>query len=163
MAENMVRITAQLHGVQEVQKALKQFQPTLQKKLQRKATRKAGKPVLDTARARVPVKTGKLRKNLKLRAAKRKRSSTVVGVSVQTPTRDVLGISQSDPYYYPTVLEYGSSLRNIRARPYLRPALDENREKVRGIYASELKGLITETAAQLRAGAITEKGVKVKS
>ena len=107
MAENMVRITAQLHGVQEVQKALKQFQPTLQKKLQRKATRKAGKPVLDTARARVPVKTGKLRKNLKLRAAKRKRSSTVVGVSVQTPTRDVLGISQSDPYYYPTVLEYG--------------------------------------------------------
>jgi hypothetical protein len=82
---------------------------------------------------------------------------------VQTPTRDVLGISQSDPYYYPTVLEYGSSKRNIRARPYLRPALDENREKVRGIYTSELKGLITETASQLRAGAITEKGVKVKS
>ena len=162
MADNMIRITAQLKGVQEVQKAIKQFQPTLQKKLQRKATRKAGKPVLDTARARVPVMTGKLRKNLKLRSVKRKRGSTVVGVSVKTPERHVLGISESDPYYYPSVIEYGSAKRNISPRPYLRPALDQNKNNVRQIYASELKSLITETARQLQAGAITQKGVKVK-
>lgn len=163
MAEKMVSLGVTLNGVKQVQRSLEQFQPTLQKKLQRRATRKAGKPVLDTARARVPVMTGKLRKNLKLRSVKRKRGSTVVGVSVKTPERHVLGISESDPYYYPSVIEYGSAKRNISPRPYLRPALDQNKNNVRKIYASELKSLITETARQLQAGAITEKGVKVKS
>ena len=58
MAEKMVSLGVTLNGVKQVQKSLKQFQPTLQKKLQRRATRKAAKPVLDTARARVPVMTG---------------------------------------------------------------------------------------------------------
>ena len=86
-----ISVEVALSNVVRVQKTLKQFQPTLQKKLQRRATRKAGKPVLDSARSRVPVMTGKLRKNLKLRSVKRKRGSTVVGVSVKTPERHVLG------------------------------------------------------------------------
>ena len=158
-----LELEVQLLGTQQLVKSLKQFDPVLRKKLQRRATRKAAKPVQESAKSHVPVRTGQLRKGIVIRSAKRKRSSPIVGATVVTPKRMRLGISDNDPYYYPTIVEFGAPSRNIPARPYMRPAIEENKTKVKDIYSSELKRLITETASQLRAGAITEKGVKVKS
>ncbi len=157
-----IALDLKLDGTAQLIKSLEKFDPTLRKKLARRSTRKAAKPVQDTARSLVPIRTGRLRKGILIRSAKRKRKSSIVGASVVTAKRDKLNIDASEPYYYPTIVEYGAPSRNIPARPYLRPALDQNKEKVKSIYQSELKVLITETANALKAGTITSKGVKIK-
>lgn len=97
----------------------------VQKKIVRKALRKAARPILAEARARVAVDTGKLRDGLSIKAVRARRG--VFGVQVVTPRRVDLGIPADAKGFYPAVLEYGSE--NHPPRPYLRPALDANREK----------------------------------
>ena len=155
-------LQVQLSGVKEVTKALAQFHPTLQKKLQRRATRRAAKPVQDTAKSLAPIRTGTLRKNILIRAIKRKRGSRIIGAKVVTATRERLGIDEDDKFYYPAIMEYGAASRNIPARPYLRPAMDANRDKVRAIYKVELKINISAAATQLRQGKIDRAGKKIK-
>lgn len=157
-----IALDVRLEGTAQLIEALKQFEPVLRKKLARRSTRKAAKPVQASARARVPVRTGLLKKGIQIRSAKRSRKSPIVGVSVITAARQRLNIEEGDKYYYPTIVEYGAASRNIPARPYLRPAIEENKVAVRSIYQSELKFLISETAMQLAAKAITSKGVKIK-
>jgi len=160
-----VEMLVGIEGLQQTIKALKGFEPILQKKILRKVLRKATKPVLEKARALVPVDTGKLQKNMKVRAVgqgKRKRRG-LLGASVRTPTRDTLGIDPDDRGYYPAVLEYGSAKRNIPAKAYLRKAKDAAAEQVRYVFRNELSRVIDETALQLFHGKIDSRGVKVKA
>lgn len=157
-----VELIVGISGVMETIKSLKGFHPTLQKKLVRKAIRKAAKPVLEAAKARAAVDSGAMEESLKLRAAKRSRKSGVVGMSVLTGTRAELGIAPDDRYYYPSVVEYGSAKRNIPMQPFLRTAKDDAGSEVYRVYRNALMTLIDETASQLYHGKINEKGVKVK-
>lgn len=74
---------------------------------------------------------------IKVRAVKSKKRS-VLGIAVSAGTRKELGLSDEDGYY-PFALEYGWVMRRkkggpvvktIPARPFMRPALWNNREKV---------------------------------
>lgn len=73
----------------------------------------------------VGVRTGELRRafqGAKIRAGKRRRGLIRLGIVV--PSRDELGISASDPHFYPYAVEYGHGA--VQARPYIRPAVDEH-------------------------------------
>lgn len=72
-------------GDKKLDKKLQELGATLAKKYMRKATREVAKDVLKDARSRVRVKTGKLRKSLKVRAMKRRgRMITEIGHVITT-------------------------------------------------------------------------------
>ena len=116
-------------GDKELTRKLKRLEIKAGRKVVRTAIRETMKEiVLPAAKAKVPVDKGLLRKGLKVKAAKAKRGS--FGSHVVTPTREKLNIDPSERGYYPAVLEYGASGRQIPARPFLRPAMDNNKTKV---------------------------------
>jgi len=84
--------------------------------------------VLREAKKRVPVRTGKLRDSLRIR--KRRRGSTVMGT-----------VGSSLDYAPP--VEFGSrhfkSNVYIKPQPYLYPAIDDNRERIKEIFARNLR------------------------
>ncbi|MGE0857796.1 MAG: HK97-gp10 family putative phage morphogenesis protein [Gammaproteobacteria bacterium] len=132
-------------GDKRLQKKLDKLDKRVQKAIVRRGLRKAAKDVLESARAIVPVDTGALRDGLAVKALKPKRGS--FGVQVVTPTRAELGIPADAKGYYPAVVEYGSDKRNLPPRPYLRPALDQNREKGKRTVADSIRAEVAKTKA----------------
>ena len=129
-------VSIEVLGDKALQRKLKALPIALERKIVRKALRAAAKPVLATAKAMVPVESGKLQKGLKLRAlTKQKRGQ--FGVQVRTPTRDELGLPYAERYYYPAHLELGHG--NVAGRPFLRNALDSNRTTSTAIAAREIR------------------------
>jgi len=128
-----------LVGDKALTKKLHRLEGPAQKRIVRKGLRVGAKPVLAAAKAKVPVKTGRTKAGLKIRSAGRSRSR--IGVVVKTPPRAALGIAADDPNYYPMSVEYGHSTKgggHVPARPFMRPALDENAQQVLGIIRREI-------------------------
>lgn len=91
--------------------------------------------VRDSARAKAvrsanPKKVGHLADKIMVKTAKRKRTRV-----------DVL-VGPSSDHFYGLFLEYGTV--KMAARPFLRPALDENSGQVQGVIGSELRSRILE-------------------
>ena len=127
MAETFISVD--VLGDKELQRALDKLDKAVQKKVMRKVLRESFAPVLPLVKARTPVLEGKLRKSLKLRAARGKRGQ--FGVEIRTGTRAELGIAENDPSYYPMSVEYGhAGPRPAPAHPYMRNTLDANRSPV---------------------------------
>ena len=121
-------------GDKKLIRKFKTLEAKTQKKFVRKALRAAGKPVLAAAKQKVPVREGKLKKSLKLRAIKRSR--TGVGVLIKTGNREELGIKPGEKGFYPFSVEYGTA--NTPEQSYLRAGMDENRDKALKILGDEL-------------------------
>jgi len=115
-----------LLGDKKLNKAFGALAVIDQRKVMRKSQRAAFKPVLKSAKANAPVRTGKLKKSLKLRALKRSRNRS--GVFVRTGTRSELGIPENAKYYYPAHVELGHS--DVAPVPFLRNAFDSNKDRV---------------------------------
>lgn len=136
---NMIDI--RLLGAKDLQRKLNRLELKTGKKIVRRALRKGGRPVLATAIAGCPVKTGRLKKSLVLKARKPHRG--YFGVEVRTGTREELGIAPDDKSFYPASVEYGHG--NVPAHPYLRPAMDANRERAKGIITRHIRaGIVAE-------------------
>ena len=101
----------------DVVREFQRLEKVVVRKAIRRALRASGKVVLAEAKAKAPVKTGRHKKNIKLRAIKRKRNR--IGVNITTGTRAELGISAMASGYYPRHQEFGP-------RPHLLPAFDGN-------------------------------------
>lgn len=130
-------IDIRVFGDKELQRKLKALPLILQKKILRSAMRAGGKIVLDSAKQRVPVDTGALQASLKLRAMKR--SKNVLGVQILTGKGFFVG-----KQFYGAFLELGT--HKLPARPYLRPALEENRTSVLGLMQQEIASRIAAEA-----------------
>lgn len=123
----MIKLSIDAGGFAELNKALAELEPHLQKRIVSRALGKAARPVLATAKANVPVDTGKLRDGLKIRRRGPSRKTPHrQSARVTTPTRKELDIPADATGYYPAVIEYGSESRELAPRPYLRPALAAN-------------------------------------
>lgn len=123
-------------GDKELQANFKKIDIALQKKIMRQALRRAAGPVFADVKTSVPVLTYRLFESLKIRIFTKR---GLMGAVVETGTRQDLGISADDPYFYPAVVEYGSQKKGIRAQPFMRPALDNNREEVFSIMRRVIK------------------------
>ncbi len=109
----------------------------LTRRLQRKYIVRVFKQHLEVVRSRIigflsghpiEVRTGRL---LSAMTNARKRPSTrrpraLVRWGIEWPTRQELGIDAEDPHFFPSALEYGTS--TMRARPFMRPAIDNFRK-----------------------------------
>lgn len=108
--------TITIKGADEIQRLLSELEPKLQRKVIRQALRKAAKPIQSAAKADAPTKTGRLRKAIKIRAAKRKKGT--IGINVAIADRDFTGAK-----FYGAFENYGTS-RGIEQRRFMNRAAD---------------------------------------
>lgn len=127
MASNgMVDIS--IFGNVELEKALHKLPTNVQRRLTNRALKRGAEIVLHAAQLRVRRLTGTLASLLTVAPLKGGRGS--FGYTVMTPRREILvgGEVQKSNGYYPQHLEYGS--KHNRPYPYMRPAADENVDKI---------------------------------
>ncbi len=110
------------------------------RKIAPKALRKTGKHLLEKTKDATPVDEGNLRKALKLRTMKRSKARS--GVFIPLPTRGDLGISATDPGYYPAIIEFGQE--GVPANPYIRGTRDREEGRIRGMFVEEVANGISE-------------------
>lgn len=115
-------IDIELLGDKALAKRFRRLEYRAQARIFRPAVREACRPLLALARILVPVRTGNLKKSLKLRVASGIRNA--VGMRLETGTREDLGIDKDDKYFYPTVVEY-------KQQSYLRAAIDDDPDGTR--------------------------------
>jgi len=131
-----------LTGDKALDKKLSTLEGKVRNKIARKAIRKAAKPVLDAAKANVPVESGKLRKSLTIRAL-RKSSKNKFRVGARVTTRDGLFSGET---FYGGFVEFGTATQ--APRPFLIPALASNSGRVDSILREEIRTAIMDEAAK---------------
>ena len=128
----------QVTGIKEVDAQLKKFPGTVQKKLTRKAMRKAAKHVVTAAKAMAPKDSGRLGQSIKVRGLKRSRKTAhIVGVRIVTG-KDLF----KGEYYYGGFVEYGT--RYQPARSFLRRAAHQQEDVVLGVFRGVMKEIVAE-------------------
>lgn len=129
-------------GDKALDRKLATMDQKLETKLLRKAVRIVAKDVADTAKRLVPVDSGRLRRSIKVRAAKRsRRNRGVVKVRVTTGQQDKLFVGEA---FYGGMVEFGTS--KMEAQPFLRPAEIQNRIAAKSRFTLAIREIIAEEA-----------------
>lgn len=123
-------------GIREIDRALKELEPKIQRKVLRQAMRSGMKLVLQDALMRVPVLTGLLKKNVKLRAMKRSRNRQGLLVQVKSDEGFVKVSKAGMRYWYPASVEFGHG--TVPPHPFMRPAYDLRGPEARDTTMREL-------------------------
>lgn len=132
MAKGIAKL--ELKGFEEVTRVFETLEPKLQKKALRPALRAGAKVIQKDAKRRAHKRSGLNARWIKVKSLKRSRKS--IGVSIQTGTREQLGIPASDRGYYPFSEEFGT--RTNAPHPYMKPALVTKREEATKAVGDEL-------------------------
>jgi len=123
----------------KVQKTLSKLPHVLQEKVVVGATRAAAKTIADDAKRRVPVKSGLLKKSIGVKKAKKQFTPDNVVKYIIAPmskvrvTKKVIAAGKSGKLkaslisYHGGFVEFGT--KNMKAKPYLAPAMRANRSK----------------------------------
>ena len=150
-------------GDLELEAALKKLPLVAQKKVFRPALRAAARPILVSAKARVPVKTGKLRRSLRVRSIRRTRKRIGVKVVSFFVGEAFYGgpvefghfagrrtrISRRNQSKGRAASSFGETRIWVKPQPFLRPALDENRERSKGILRKTIHNNLNKVAKRL--------------
>jgi HK97 gp10 family phage protein len=132
----MAKMTIAMTGDKALDRKLKKLGKD-SKKAVRKASRPALKPVLQESRELAPVRTGALKKSIKIRALKRSR--------VWTGSRVTTALGKGQNQFYGGFQEYGTK-RGVKARRFMGQAAERKRQQAMGIYKRELGKQIVELA-----------------
>jgi HK97 gp10 family phage protein len=135
-----LKVRVQFDGGRELERALEELPPSVSAKtVMRRALLKAGEPILRTARALAPKKTGRLGISLGSGTVLSKRQRALF----PAPKGEVqvyVGVSPK-ANRYAHLLEFGT--RIARARPFMRPAWDAHKigtlETIRDLMWIEIK------------------------
>jgi len=119
------RITIKLEGSDKLVRKLQKLESAFAGEVLERAVRYAAQPVIEDASQKAPKLTGKLARNIGIDLDKKSRSRVMVSVG---PEKDV---------FYGMFLELGT--KHITARPFLRPALDENEQNIKRRLRDRLK------------------------
>ena len=145
----MPRIEIEVSGESNIDLALRTLGPKIEKRILTKAFRVGAKVILRQAQvnlagiSRTGRHTGQISRRLSVRALRRRKNR--VGVIVQTPTREKLGIPAGNKWYYPAHIELGT--RRTTAQPYLRNAFDA---KIKDVEALVIAAINEEIDKALR-------------
>lgn len=163
----MTKVT--FKGGTELERALLELSDRVAKKLARQALRKAAKPILDAAKANVPVHEGRLRRALRTKVDQGYDRQSKSKLPVMTATIDVSGTGAktyrpakterarysyqigSRPDVYGKFVEAGTS--DTPAQPFMRPAWDaEGGQTAVDRIGREMGAAIEREAAGLKKG-----------
>lgn len=118
----------ELEGVDEILNKLQSIGSNVGK-LENKALRNAADPVLQDAKGSAPVRTGKLKKGLKITRVKKKEGVKYILVGVDR--------GDNSEIFYGKFIEFGTS--KMTARPFLGPAYQKNKDNIKRTIAETLK------------------------
>jgi HK97 gp10 family phage protein len=82
-------ISLEIKGIEELTAKLEALGKNGTKKVMRQAMRAAMKPMLDAVKSKIPVETGEMKRNVKLRALKRSRTQFGYKVELADPTGEL--------------------------------------------------------------------------
>ncbi|MFO1007566.1 MAG: HK97-gp10 family putative phage morphogenesis protein [Planctomycetaceae bacterium] len=126
-------IRYQIFGTNQVSKLLQGLEKKVAKKCLRQAMRPAMKVVLEQAKKNAPVDTGAVKRNIKIRAAKR--STRYIGINVQIGSEG----DYKGKQFYGSFLEYGT--RYIKPRAFLKNAYTSTKNEARAEAMRRLRDL----------------------
>lgn len=118
-------IAFNVKGGKAVDKKLRKMDRRLASRALKAGFRAAMEPVKDEAKRRAPVKTGALRRSIRIAGYS---GRGYIGAVVRTGTRKQLKIPANARFYYPAAIEYG--VKGVSPRPFLRSALHAKRKVV---------------------------------
>lgn len=113
-----------LQGLRELEEQLLKLGAEVGGKVLARAARKAFAPVVEIAKARVPVDTGALHESIRLTVSKPKGEGAAVVAGMRIAGRTARHGGGGDPSVYWRYVEMGTAKK--AARPFARPALDAN-------------------------------------
>lgn len=124
-------------GVKKIDKRLKQLPPKVQKKVVRQAIRKALKVVQKEVQSQVPIDTGLTKRNVKVRAVKKRRRDTIsIDVRVQGNESLINKTAEGKPVFYPAVVEYGRE--GVAPNPFMRRAFEAKGAEARAMAMQDI-------------------------
>lgn len=131
-------IALKLEGLEALKGQLEELKVQAAERALRRAARKAFEPVLATAQALVPKRSGLLRDAIQLQVGRPKGGEAVVQVGLRiAATKGGQGLPPSARWHF---VELGTA--HMPAEPFLRPALDQNAQQVVDILRDEVaKGI----------------------
>lgn len=134
-----------LEGVAALEAQLNELGVEVALKSLARVARKAFLPVLDAARALAPIESGELRDAVKVSVVKPSGGESVVVVGLKIGRGSTPGDGGAPAARRWHFTELGTAF--MSAHPFLRPALDQNAERVLGLLK---EGLVAEIQRVLR-------------
>lgn len=128
------RMRIKVEGVNDIIAAMREADSEIQREL-RDLVAEAAEIVFRAADANVPILSGKARATLEIEIGENKKGQYYASVVVGSKS----GSSPGTPFYI-TFYELGTSRQE--PRPFMRPALDKNKAKIRKHIVEGLKAII---------------------
>lgn len=123
---------ADIEGLAQLERKLKGLEPKVRNKVIRKAIRNGAKRakerIITNIKSQGLINTGAMLRAFqaaKIRSASRS-PRNLIRIGPVMPDRNDLGIPEGVKGFYPTALEYGAP--HMAAKPFIRPAIDQNAE-----------------------------------
>ena len=160
-------LTIEVDGYAAAKRILDELPNTMQKRMLLAALRASAKPMLQSARSKVPVRTGKLKKQLRtVRYKDRNASKSEVAIAVKPVFERTKKKGAVNEYYGKFIHEgtadprtskkgkllvfddaqgkkvFVRSVKGIRATPFLEMAYDESGERTITIFGDELASAV---------------------
>lgn len=160
-------LTIEVEGYAEAKRIMDELPNTMQKRMLLAALRVSAKPMLQSARSKVPVRTGKLKKHLRtVRNKDRNASKSEVAIAVKPVFERTKKKGAVNEYYGKFIHEgtkdprtskkcklltfddaqgkkvFVRSVKSIRSTPYLEQAHTENSERTAAIFGDELAAAV---------------------
>ena len=166
-------LTVKVEGYVEAKQILDQLPNAMQKRMLLTALRGSAKPMLQSAKSKVPVRSGKLKKKLRIvRFKDRQASKSEVSIAVK-PVFEVTKKKCAINQYYGKFIHEGTqdprtskkgkllvfdnergekvftrSVKGIKATPFLEQAYTENNERTVALFGDELAAAIEKFVAK---------------
>ena len=125
-------------GLKQLNKKLKALGPKLEKKVVRQALRAGAKIILADAKRNVPVKSGALKKDVRIKTMKRKKGR--VGIIIQT------GYGET---WYGRLIELGWKLKKGRSVKRAESRLNRLKRPIKGLHGAAASAHAKKNAAEI--------------
>ncbi|MDP9991967.1 HK97 gp10 family phage protein [Variovorax boronicumulans] len=124
-------VTVKVEGLRELGERMKSLSEDVNNRIARAATAAGAVVIRNAAQAKVPVDTGNLKKNIIVKRLPKGESAGLTSEHIVTVRKGKLTKKQKSTglkdAYYGQFIEFGTV--KAPARPFLRPAFDQNKEK----------------------------------
>lgn len=131
--------TFSIEGFGEIEKALDKLDAKVKRRIGQRSLRRAITPLRDDARSRVNVKTGNLRKSIKISVKKISKTSILAQVKSTAPHAHLVEYGHNIVMLNSKTGKKFSIGKRTREFPFLTPAFDQNVENMLRILEQELR------------------------
>jgi len=136
-----------IEGLPHMKAQFRELSDKMQRAVMRKALTQTGAIVRKAARAKVPVRTGGLKKSIKSKVSVKEEARSYVDVFVSKPHGHLIEFGHAIK-----ATKGGPSFGHVPAHPFMRPAVDESHAEIVGSFVTFINQQIQAQAAKAKVG-----------